>query len=634
MKKVLFFATALIALASCTNNDFVGDAPTPTSQDTQGAIVFGSGVGTPTRANHVGADAAGLLNNKFIVSGFKGNGTTMSTVFDNYIVKWATNTAGTTESNTSDWEYVGFTAEVPSAITGNQTIKYWDYSAFQYDFAAFSVGSKNLITTGTPAAGEVLISTGGITKASTYAGPTYTLTGATADLTGCYISDLVTAYEPNDYQNEVKLTFRALGAKVRVALYETIPGYSVKNVQFYQDDNTTGIGDDISANTNATLIGANFYTSGTYTISFPTIGATNNGTNSDYNKAHVTIASGATSTPTQEFGALNYVAKHDRETTTGNVFLNTSSNNATFAGTDPYYIDVLPNESGQVLELRVNYTLESVDGSGETITIHGAKAFVPSIYASWKPGYAYTYIFKISDNTNGWTNTTKADPAGLYPITFDAVVEETTENNQSTITTVATPSITTYQKGHDITKNEYDAADGDIYVQVIVDGTLKSDLADKGQLYTLSQEKTEAEVIDALTIQASTATGSITGRNGLVLTEATSVANFTKIPGEDGNNITLTTAGTAAKFTPDANTNYAYVYDATDGTPTPSYIYTAVQFAAGATKPEDWPNNYWDNPDGEGEAVATFDSSSAVTYYRRYTNTNKVYGVKVIKVVN
>ena len=110
MKKLFIFAAGLITLASCTNNDFVGDAPTPTSQDTQGAIVFGSGLNTPTRANHVGADAANLLNNKFIVSGFKGNGSDMSMVFDNYIVNWATNTAGTTESNTSDWEYVGITA--------------------------------------------------------------------------------------------------------------------------------------------------------------------------------------------------------------------------------------------------------------------------------------------------------------------------------------------------------------------------------------------------------------------------------------------------------------------------------------------------------------------------------------------
>ena len=45
MKKVFFLATAVVfALASCTNNDFVGDnTPTPTT-DGQTAISFGSGV--------------------------------------------------------------------------------------------------------------------------------------------------------------------------------------------------------------------------------------------------------------------------------------------------------------------------------------------------------------------------------------------------------------------------------------------------------------------------------------------------------------------------------------------------------------------------------------------------------------
>ena len=72
------------------------------------------------------------------------------------------------------------------------------------------------------------------------------------------------------------------------------------------------------------------------------------------------------------------------------------------------------------------------------------------------PNYAYTYIFKISDNTNGWTGTA-SEPSGLFPITFDAVVAEATDANaeQTTVTTVATPAITTYQQGHTSGTNEY-----------------------------------------------------------------------------------------------------------------------------------------------------------------------------------
>lgn len=656
MKKVLFFATALIALASCTNNDFVGDAPTPTSQDTQGAIVFGSGLNTPTRANHVGADAANLLNNKFIVSGFKGAGpvtattTATGTVFDNYVVNWTANTAATTESNTSDWEYVGITAVAPSKLAGNaQSIKYWDYSADQYDFIAYSTGTATAITTGTPTDGQVLVSAINPATATTAA---YTIQGATADLKNCYIADMVTAYKDgadatNKYQSEVQLVFRSLVSKVRVALYETIPGYSIKDVKFYSDATTTlATG---ATETSATLFTSgtetkdNFYKNGTFTVKFPTIGKTNYTTgNSDYNKAHVSFAvNGEGKGTTMAFGNLNLVGRDYREVEATN-YIGRTSATASFAGVagDNYYTVVLPNEEGTVLELRVDYTLLSIDGSGEEIKVHGATAFVPAIYATWKPGYAYTYIFKISDNTNGWTSTAGGavgtDPAGLYPITFDAVVLETTDREQSTITTVATPSITTYQKGHNYADDEYIASKGDIYVQVMDGETLKEDLDTKGQLYTLSTRTgkpwTEAEVMDALNIQDASDANTVTGRNGLVLTKATSDATITTIPGADGNNITVT-AKTAAKFTPSAGT-YAYVYSVSNGTP--SEYNTAVVFNAA---PTDWAtaySNYYTDENCTTTAPATFPTlgtGETVTYYQKYTNQNNVYGVKVIKVL-
>lgn len=633
MKKIVLFATAALALASCSSNDFVGDGNAGGVQNGSGAISFGSGFKAVTRADHVGADAATMLNKKFIVGGFKGNGTAMTEVFDNYIVNWNENTAATSHSNTSDWEYVGVTAAPPSAITGTQTIKYWDYATSQYDFAAYSTGDALVITTDDePSAGQVKVTE--ITKAATYAGPTYTITGATADLAKCYISDLVTVYKEDKspaqpkYQNEVTLTFRNLACKARIALYETIPGYSVKDVKFYTTDGAA-LTDAISEE-NATLFttggGSNvFYTSGTATVSFPTIGSSNI-SNSDYNKAHVAI-SGSTTATTMSFSTLNYGPRHDREAV-GNYYLDKTSTTPTYAGLagNNYYQTVMPNETGAVLELRLNYTLVSTDGSGEEIKVHGAKAFVPAIYAAWKPNYAYTYIFKISDNTNGWTSTVDSDPVGLYPITFDAVVVDSEEHTQSIITTVATPSITTYQKGHDITKDEYDDSNGDIYVQVIANGTLKNDLATKGQLYTLSAAKTEAEVMDALNIQSASDATTITGRNGLVLTEAASDADITTVPGADGNNITVV-AGTAAKFSPAAGT-YAYVYDTGTDNDDTEY-HTAVVLES---KPTNWDTTYSTYFTDENCTVAASSTYENGTYYQKYTNLNKVYGVKVIKV--
>ena len=629
MKKILFLATAVTVMASCTNDTFLSEGNEYQLSGESTAISFASASSGITRADHVGADAANLLNKHFTVGGFKGAGdvtatvTTTGTVFDNYLVNWTANTAATTESNTSDWEYVGTPAVAPSTLAGNlQSIKYWDYSAAQYDFMAYSTGTSTAVTTA-PTAGQVQVTAFDPAHAKTAA---YTLKGADTDLKNCYISDMVTVYKTSgNYGKEVQLKFRSLASKVRVAIYETVPGYSVKDVKFYTNATTTlATGtSETSATlfTTATATKDNFYTGGTYTVSFPTIGSSNTG-DSDYNKAHVSFTADTKGT-TKAFGALNLVGRQYREADAPN-YIGRSSATASFAGTaspDNYYQIAMPNEEGTVLELRIDYTLLSIDGSGEEIKVHGATAFVPAIYAAWKPNYAYTYIFKISDNTNGWTSTVDSDPVGLYPITFDAVVVDSEEHTQSTITTVATPSITTYQKGHDITKDEYAA--GDIYVQVIADGTLKTDLGTKGQLYTLSRAATEAEVMDALNIQASTGTGTITGRNGITLTEAASDATVTAVPGADGNDVTVA-AGTAAKFAATAG-NYAYVYDTGTDNADTQYT-TAVKLTA---EPTGWPTGYYANEACTVDAPATYADG---TYYQKYTNLNKVYGVKVIKV--
>lgn len=629
MKKQLFFAAiASIALFSCTSDDLAGGDP-GTEQATTDAIAFGSGFKALTRST-AGADAADLLGNQFIVLGVKGDGTgkDQSTVFANYVVKWQNGTAATTASNTSNWEYVGVNPIASLTGTTSQMIKFWDYSTTAYDFAAFSVGNGNtIITSGDPSANQILATP--ITYSTTSPAKTagYTLKGSSADLAECYITDMKTVAK-TDYGKEVELQFRSLGSKVRMAIYETIPGYSVQNVHFYTDNTTAVANNTTISNTNATLFGTDaFYTGGLYTITFPTLGS-GTSTDADHNKAHVAI-SGQTATGTQSFGTLNYTSSK----------LATSSAAPSYAGTSPYYVTVLPNENGNVLEMRVNYELIADDGSGEIITIHGAKAYVPAIYTKWIPNFAYTYIFKISDNTKGWTSTTTTDPEGLYPITFDAVVLGPTDATyeQTTITTVAMPSITTYQKDHLAANNEYAA--GDIYVQVMNGGTLVNDLNhqtsttyDKAFLYTLSSAATEAEVMDALNLRASEAGGKtyITGRNGLILTPAGFDPTVTTIPGENGKDITVT-AGTAAKFTATAITYYAFVYLVNDAADT-DVKYPVV--LTGSTAPDDWSstaNVYYIDADCTSAANAAY---AAGTYYRKYTDLNNTYGVKVIKVAN
>ena len=609
MKKIKVLTAVLAALvfAGCSNDIYEGEGVV--NPDNGSAIAFGSFKSAVTRAGNekTGKEAADLLGNAFVVSGYKGSATaTVGTmVFDNYQVQYADNTAGTTPSNSRNWEYVGITPIAHATANGitQQTIKYWDYSQPQYDFIAWSTGTKTPIYSGTPAAGEVLVSAITPANATTAA---YTFTGSAADLSNCYIADLVTVAK-SDYQKPVTLRFRQLGTKVRIALYETIPGYSVKDVEFY----SAAASDDASATAAKlfTTVANDIYTEGTYTVSYPTVDTP---ADADNNLAHVSFTGTGTQATTVSWGGLNYTIRESGEKSADKVYLGRTSKTASFAGNadDDYYVVFMPNESGTNLNLRVNYTLESIDGGGEPIVVKGATAQVPSIYTAWQPGYAYTYVFKISDKTNGHTGvydptkpddtTVNSDPAGLWPITFDAIVvdAEDGDNTQETITLVSTPSITTYQKGSKVVNNdEYLASTGDIFVTVndgetastpdLANGKLQT-LTGKAALYTIPAGKTEAEVIDALQLQDDDVTAgvAIKGRSGLELTAATSTLTNVVEFGVDGNPVSVGT-DQAMRFTPAAGT-YAFVYTKKAAVPANDEVKYEAQdwasFAAGQTK--------------------------------------------------
>ena len=603
MKKKFFFAAvALVALASCTSDDFVGENNnSPNLEKVSDAIVFSSGTKANTRADIYGKSAADLLGSYFYVMGTKGTeaatSPTPDKVFDNYFVQYTANTASTTPSNTADWEYVNKNpgtspAGYPklSSITGAQTIKYWDYSTDQYDFFAFSTGKKTPVS-GTPTSGQVGVTSMKYGTALAGNATAYTLTLLDEEsLKEVYITDITEVLKAN-YGKEVQLKFKNLGSKIRIALYETIPGYAVSDVQFYTVD-AADVPSDLATAANktstATLISTtSIPTSGTINVSFPHVGVNNspeatgegNSPKADYNKASVDVTAGSTSVTSHGFGELtgNYTAG-ENALSGSNSYLGRTLPTATFAGSAAaqYYTTVFPVSNSSALTLRVDYTLTSTDGSGEVIHIYGAKASVPANYTVWRPNYAYTYIFKISDATNGWTTTAAtALNEGLYPITFDAVVAEATDATaeQTTVTTVSTPSITTYQQGHTKATNEYSIATGkDIYVQVmntaVSPATLISGLSATNSLvYELSDaDATEAKVLDALIMRTTDVSADdVTGRNGLGLEKKSVIDNtVTEIAnGVDDNKIENITAGTAGKISISgltANTSYAYVY--------------------------------------------------------------------------
>ena len=467
MKKYLFIAASALALASCSSEDFVGTEGGNVETGANKAINFGGGTGKITRAdNKKGENAAKALGNHFVVFGDKTTSSGTQKVYDHYDVQWkGTDATSLTQSNQKGWEYVGYTPNKNTSLVAGstQSIKYWDFSATEYNFAAFSLGKKTGETEpyenqikydekGAITNGKVRISQ--ISSKATQ----YTVEGNVSAIAELYISDRITA-KPSDasspdinYKDDVKFNFRALKTLVRMGIFETVPGYSVKNVNFYSSTNTTSAqatGTPGLYATDTTIPAGD----GTATITFG-----KNISDGSYNKAMVEWTPKNNNEKDIYFENLPYKEAEFKEEA-GKHYIGRVSNDASLP---EKYTPVIPSTKIGALTLKVDYTLVSTDGSGETIKVTGAEATVPSEYTQWQPNYSYTYIFKISDKTNGSTG---GDSKGLYPIVFDAVVTETEEGIQNTITTVQDVSITTYANGNEI-GNEYKTSDN-IYACVI-----------------------------------------------------------------------------------------------------------------------------------------------------------------------
>lgn len=396
-KTLMAAALASIALASCTSDDFVGyDQPVVTEDSV--AIDFGSNANAKTRATH--DESARLLGNKFYVYGTKTTGAATTTLFDNYLVQYTAGTAGSTETNEKDWEYNGLISKKGAT----QGPKYWDFSAQHYDFVAAS-----------GLAGSELIN-------NTTDGMRINVTDVAA-MTNIYVADRVTATPTAQaatattpatiaYKSVVELQFRRLGAQMRVGFYETVPGYAVKELIFYYIGAPSG--------SYEVGVGGAFPKSGKYTVTY------DNATNA----AKVKFVGADNVMDFQgNFGALDYTSSISQEGVAGkpylaedgsasatpiNKFLGTNKTEATY-GKGTYTIDgtagvlsdykpILPNENNSLkMQLRLDYTLVALDGSGDEIHVRDAYVYVPVEYLKWKPNYSYTYLFKISDNSNGYT---------------------------------------------------------------------------------------------------------------------------------------------------------------------------------------------------------------------------------------
>lgn len=558
MKKYLIFAASALALASCSSDDFLGENP-GTAQNATTAINFGGEAGKITRATSNEGSTAKMLDGQFLVYGVKkASDTQFHNVFPNYRV-WNDDSKNTS-SNTDGWEYVGADKTKNLGIglielKKDQTIKFWDYSSpeyrfvagspidnfeFKYNTSSFDIESANV----KGLAGHI----------------TANETGEPLKTYPVYVAAPVKVTKDNtNYKNPVQFTFERQQAMVRVGIYETIPGYCISEIHFYDYNASTASESKniiLTSSTPEYFVGGSNISSTVDYVWTPTpsysFKYSDEGLTKSQNWYAGKLEQGVHATTSAETTiATLYGEDKDMDTETG-------------------YFTVLPTPSAtnaNAILIKCDYTLTGEDGSSEVIHVKGATAAIPAAFSKWDVNTRYTYLFKISQNTNGTTGTT-GDPAGLYPITFAAAVTASTDAQYGTTTTVTTPSITTYQEGSVVGNTiEYKTGKA-IYATVYDEATREfKDLTTSGdvEVYKLTTKRTEAE-LQIATIFAT----EITNNTPLSIT--------VPITNTIVNNVTLD-ANKYLSFTPTEAGHYAIKYKYADGT----YKYKVIEVKAAPT---------------------------------------------------
>ena len=557
MNKYFLYAASVLALASCSSDDFLGENSGNGQNAANSVINFGGGTTKTTRATSNSTyKTENLQKDGFWVYGTKHSATENKTanndqaVYTNYLLAYTEGTANKTQSNTAGWEYVGvdnslYRKNVTPKVDEAQTIKYWDYSAVAYTFYAATANPDDVKD------GKVIIKKTLEDAEGTVYTKGYEVTlkdGANWDQ--LYFADRKVINKSKDaehakhdvYGGEVNFTFRNALTKVRVAMYEIVPGYSVTIDKFYytkdgEATQTTEATDRFRADANNTPL-VTSEAGVTYKVVYYNNTEAEGQLENRPKMLPNATGDGATKT-VFEIG--------DKTTLKAGTTLSTIITTPTYDTNGGKYTLFMPQaDNDKTLKLKVDYTLTSLDGSKEQIHVKGATATIPAKYLCWRPNYAYTYIFKISDNTNGSTGG-DGDPAGLYPITFDASVVVTENGNAEFISAMGESTITTFAVKDGV--YQHDKADyengSDLYATVVDKEKKTVTLnADNTKVYKLTDTGA------AVTNLSEALVANWVAYNKTTNYEVVDAANYSfvsSVPSEDGKTITLTPA-TALKM--------------------------------------------------------------------------------------
>lgn len=255
---------------------------------------------------------------------------------------WGEKTVAGNTQTVFDGYTVSYTNGAWDYISGSQTVKYWDFSASKYRFNAIAPIS-NFTQDATEAntfVANVRMGKEGDANESTK--PIH-----------AYIAD-PKVIESSGYGQKVTLSFRDILSKVCLKFYFS---------QKFRDDQTELKVYDIK-----------FAPTGEYKYMKEDVKLT-------YNSSSYSVTNSASTQYSNE--TLNF----------GNATIKYPGNLSSQAGPADYSYYMLPSLSG-VTPWQVSLTLKLPPDDKE----NEQTAVVPASFMEWKPGYTYTYLFKITDD--------------------------------------------------------------------------------------------------------------------------------------------------------------------------------------------------------------------------------------------
>lgn len=446
---------ATVLLTGCASDELV-DTSIPNTGSSKSYISFTTNQKNTTRAKKL--QDAGHYN--FGVFAYKSTDK-VNNIMDNYLVGYydvangyGTQTGSTIgdptgeENGKSYWMYEGMgNAEYFGKYAGqdlidayksnnaNQYLKYWDNAA---DYTCFYAYAPYINGAGTATYVDGTAQGG--------SSDTYVLTIPNGSIKEGYNDESLCEYmyaskkvAKANYGIDVPLEFKRLNAKVNIKFWEDIPGYTVRILDLKEG---TYAGVQAAPSIVETGAGKYGYKAGKYyTANGVKIKFADGVKNSFYQFAGTTASTEKPlvfAAPTAaQIGETRQTASASDDT----YYAIPKGDSQVITGTSNNIADLTSADEDLAktgFTFHVSYELTS--DTGERIVVKNATAHVPFTYANWEENTHYTYIFKITTDSNGSTDPADdgdidpTDPEvptvqSLYPIVFDnCTVEDWLEN--------------------------------------------------------------------------------------------------------------------------------------------------------------------------------------------------------------